>query len=118
MVQEAGVQSQVESYQRLKKWYLMPPCLTLSIIRWGIKGKVEYSWERSSALPLQLGVVAIEKGAFWSPSTKFANLLSLEIVLYMFFFWLVGRNNETSIKQGRFLFKKRRGKKTFLACVK
>ena len=32
MVQETGVQSQVESYQRLKKWYLMLPCLTLSII--------------------------------------------------------------------------------------
>ena len=28
---ETGVQSQVESYQRLKKWYLMPPCLTLSL---------------------------------------------------------------------------------------
>ena len=27
------VQSQVESYQRLEKWYLMPLCLTLSIIR-------------------------------------------------------------------------------------
>ena len=27
------VQSQVESYQRLKKWHLIPPCLTLSIIR-------------------------------------------------------------------------------------
>ena len=25
---------QVESYQRLKKWYLMPPCLTFSIIRY------------------------------------------------------------------------------------
>ena len=33
LVQETRVQSQVESYQRLKKWYLMPPCLTLSIIR-------------------------------------------------------------------------------------
>ena len=38
-----------------------------------IKGKVEQSWERSSALPLHLGVVAIEKGAFWSPSNKVAN---------------------------------------------
>ena len=28
------VQSQVESYQRLKKWYLIPPCLTLSYIRY------------------------------------------------------------------------------------
>ena len=31
--------SQVESYQRLKKWYLMPPCLTLSIIRYGSRVK-------------------------------------------------------------------------------
>ena len=34
-----------------------------------IKGKVEQSKERSSA-PLHLGVVAIVKGAFGSPSTK------------------------------------------------
>ena len=33
VAQETRVQSQVESYQRLKKWYLMPPCLTLNIIR-------------------------------------------------------------------------------------
>ena len=37
-----------------------------------IKGKVEQSRERSSA-PLHLGVLAIVKGAFWSPSTKVAN---------------------------------------------
>ena len=29
----------VESYQRLKKWYLMPPWLTLSIIRYGSRVK-------------------------------------------------------------------------------
>ena len=39
-----------------------------------IKGKVEQSRENSSASPLHLGVVAIEKGAFESPSTKVANL--------------------------------------------
>ena len=45
-----------------------------------IKSKVEQSWERSSALPLHHGAVAIEKGAFWSPSTTVANsLLSLVI---------------------------------------
>ena len=33
-VREIGVKSHVESYQRLKKWYLIPPCLTLSIIRY------------------------------------------------------------------------------------
>ena len=26
MVRETGAKSQVESYQRLKEWYLMPPC--------------------------------------------------------------------------------------------
>ena len=36
---EIWVQSQVESYQRLKKWYLMPPCLALSIIRYGLRVK-------------------------------------------------------------------------------
>ena len=38
-----------------------------------IKGKVEQSREGSSALPKHLGVVAIVKGAFWSPSTTVAN---------------------------------------------
>ena len=31
---ETWVQSQVASYQRLFKWYLIPPCLTLSIMRY------------------------------------------------------------------------------------
>ena len=33
-----------------------------------IKGKVEQSRDRSSTLLLHLGVVAIEKGAFWLPT--------------------------------------------------
>ena len=39
MVRETGIQSQVDSYQRLKKWYLMPPCLTFNIIRYGSRVK-------------------------------------------------------------------------------
>ena len=35
MIQETGVQSQVESYQTPKKCYLMPLCLTLHIIKYG-----------------------------------------------------------------------------------
>ena len=31
---ETTVQSQVSSYQRFKKWYLIPPCLTVSIIKY------------------------------------------------------------------------------------
>ena len=34
MARETGIQSLVESYQRLKKWFLIPPYLTLSIIRY------------------------------------------------------------------------------------
>ena len=59
---------------KTQKKYLMPPCLTLSI---RLKGKVEQSKERSSAFPYTLGVVAIEKGAFGSPSTKVANFTLL-----------------------------------------
>ena len=33
MARGTGAQSQVESYQKLKKRYLIPPCLTLSIMR-------------------------------------------------------------------------------------
>ena len=39
MARETWIQSQVESYRGLKKWYLMPPCLTLSIIRYGSRVK-------------------------------------------------------------------------------
>ena len=41
MVRETWVQSLVESYQRLKKWYLVPPCLKLSIIRY--RSRVKWS---------------------------------------------------------------------------
>ena len=62
-----GVQSLAESYQSLKNRYLMPPCLTLSIIRYGsrvseaIQGKELHP-------PLHLSVVVIVKGAFQLPS--------------------------------------------------
>ena len=43
MARETWVQSQVESYQRLKKLYLIPPRLTLSIIRYGSSVMCFYS---------------------------------------------------------------------------
>ena len=72
MVWKTGVQSQVESYQRLKKWYLMLPCLTLSIIRYRSRVKWSNLWNGVAPSP-HLSVVAIEKGAFGSISTKVAN---------------------------------------------
>ena len=47
-----------------------------------IKGKVEQSRERSSILRLHLDVVAIEKGAFGSPSTKVTNFTYIHNVTY------------------------------------
>ena len=47
-----------------------------------IKGKVEQSRERSSALPLHQGVVAIEKGALGSLSTKVTNFTNLYGTVY------------------------------------
>ena len=43
-----------------------------------IKGKVEQSRERSTA-PIQLSVVAMEKWAFWLPSTKVTNFTYIYI---------------------------------------
>ena len=72
MVQETGFQSQVKYYQGLKKWYLMPPSLTLSIIRNGSRVSGANQGMESRP-PLLLGVVAIEKSAFKSPSAMIAN---------------------------------------------
>ena len=76
MAQETWVQSQVESYQRLKKWYLMPPCLTLSIIRYG--SRVEWSnQEKGVAPPPTLWCCSYRKGAFWSPTTLLTLYMSV-----------------------------------------
>ena len=51
MVWETGVQSQVESYQRLKKMVLDTALLNTQHYKVGIKNKVKQSREWSSALP-------------------------------------------------------------------
>ena len=50
MVRKTRVQSQVESYQRLKKMLLDAALLSSQHYKVKIKGKVEQSQERSSAL--------------------------------------------------------------------
>ena len=57
-----------------------------------IKGKVEQSRERSSP-PLHLGVVAIEKGAFGSPSTTVVNFI------YAFNVYIVIVSRVSKLKQ-------------------
>ncbi len=51
MVKETGVQSLVESYQRLKKMLLDAALLNTQHYKVRIKRKVEQSRERGSALP-------------------------------------------------------------------
>ena len=59
-----------------------------------IKGQVEQSREWSSALPYTSCVVAIEKGAFGSPSTKVAKFTLLtrcslvSYPEYLIYFWV------------------------------
>ena len=72
MVRETLVQSQVMSHQRLLKWYLIPPCLTLSVIRYGLRVKWSNQGKEVAPSP-HLGVVAIEKVALWSHSTTITN---------------------------------------------
>ena len=54
MVQETVVQSQVESYKRLKTWYLDTALLNTQHYKVVIKSKAEQSRGRSSTLPYTL----------------------------------------------------------------
>ncbi len=54
---------------KTQKMVLDAPLLNTQPYKGWIKGKVEQSRERSRALSLHLSVVAIEKGAFGTPST-------------------------------------------------
>ena len=51
---------------------VIPPCLKLSNIRYVSRVKWSNPGKRER-LPLHLGVVAFEKGAFWWPSTTVTN---------------------------------------------
>ena len=73
MVWETGVQSQVESYQRLKKMVLDASLLNTGIIKYGsrVSGAIQ---GKELHPPPHLGVVAIEKGAFGSLLTMVGQL--------------------------------------------
>ena len=63
---ETGVQFQVELYQRLKNWYLMPPCLTLSIIRYGSRVKWSSPGKGVVCFPAPL-CNSYWRGSLWVP---------------------------------------------------
>ena len=61
----------------------MPPCLKVSTIRYGSRVN-EAIQKKMLCPPLHLGLVAIEKGAFESPSTTVANIyINIYIYIYM-----------------------------------
>ena len=74
IAQETGAQSQVESYQRLKKMVHDTSLLNTQPYKVCIKGKVEQSMESNS-------VVAIEKGAFGSLLTTVANFYMCQVTI-------------------------------------
>ena len=71
MAWETGVQSQVKLYQRLKK--LLDILLNTQHYKVRIKGKVEQSKERSSALPYTSCPIAQSAGAI-----EYTNYISAE----------------------------------------
>ena len=74
----------VESYQRLKKWYLLPRCLKLSIVRY--RSRVKWTSQGNGvASSAHHGVAAIEKGAFGLHLTKVAKK-SLLIYIYIYIY--------------------------------
>ena len=96
MARETWVQSQVESYQSLKKWCLMPPCLT-QYYRVRIKGKMEQSRERSSAFTYSLVLyLSIREPSghlrLWSPTS----LLHVHSHIWYVIYW---PSTEPSVKR-------------------
>ena len=71
MAWETRVQSQVESYQRYKKWYMIPPCLSLSIIRY--VSRVKWSNPGKGLAPS----LTPRFSSYWKVSLWVANLTHL-----------------------------------------
>ena len=74
MIRETSVQSQVASYQRLLKWDLIPPCLTLSNIRY--VSRVKWSNPRKGVAPSPTP----QCSSYWKGSLLVANFTYLIII--------------------------------------
>ena len=95
--------SQIESYQWPKKWYLMPPCLTLCIIRYGSSVRWSNLGKRVASSPTpQCNVGDHSRGwpkgslfnSYYTEVERRALILSLEYSTYP---WSVPYN---AFKQG------------------
>ena len=82
-IERQGVQSLVESYGRLKKWYLMPPCLTLSIIRYGSRIKWSHPGKGIALSPTLQHSIYWQESPFVPPRLRLPTLL-LYICIYIY----------------------------------
>ena len=79
MAQQTGFQSQIESYQRLKKLFLMPPCLTLCIIRY--ESRANWSNPGKGVAPF----TTPRCGSFWKGSLWVTPWLRSSTLLFFLF---------------------------------
>ena len=76
----------IESYQRLKKWYLIPPCLTLSIIRY--VSRVKWVNPGKGVVPSPTPWSnSYQKGRLQDPINYGRQLYN--IYIYFFFFFII-----------------------------
>ena len=80
---DTGVQTRVESYQRLKTWYFTSPCLTLTNIRHGSRIKWNNPGKGVAPFPTFCWSSYWE-GAFVSLSTTVSQFISLYIYIYIY----------------------------------
>ena len=78
MVRVTGVQTHVEPYQRLKKWYLIPPCSTLSIIRY--VSSVKWSNPGKGLVPSPTP----RRCSYWKRSLRVALDYSRQLYFFIF----------------------------------
>ena len=102
--QETWVQSHVDSYRRLKKWYLMLPCLTLSIIRYGSRVKWNNPGKGVAPSP------SPRCSSYWKGSLQVTLDYSRQLYLYIYS-WLI------IIACGKTLFRNNYTKKSKYKCT-
>ena len=119
MARKTWVQCQVQSYQRLKKWYLKPPCLTLSIIRYGSRIKWSNPWKGVPPFPTPW-CSSYRKGSHRVTLDYVRQLyllfISYSIVLFSHSVSISGRrilNSNTAFKLSSYSFGNKRREKNY-----
>ena len=74
------VQYQVESYQRLKNLYLMPPCLTLGIVKYG--SRVKWTNRGKGVTPSPTPRCS----SYWKVSLRIALDYGRQLYLYIYIY--------------------------------